>query len=63
MLLKKAIPVRTNWGFHVLGLEVPHAHVHLIPINQIGDMSFANPHLQQTSEDLAATAELIRSFI
>ena len=38
-------------GMSVIGLEVPHAHVHLIPINSIGDISFSNPKLTfSTSE-------------
>lgn len=50
-------------GISVIGLEVPHAHVHLIPINQIGDMNFSRPKLTISHEDLAKIAESIRSFI
>jgi histidine triad (HIT) family protein len=38
-------------GFTVIGLEVPHAHVHLIPINGIGDMNFANPKLELSQKE------------
>ncbi len=37
-----------------VGLEVPHAHLHLIPINQADDLNFANPKLQLSKEDLLA---------
>ena len=43
--IKKAIPC-DRVGVSVVGLEVPHAHVHLIPINQINDMNFSDPTLQ-----------------
>lgn len=41
-------------GVTVIGLEVPHAHVHLIPINGIADMNFANPKLRLSQEELAS---------
>lgn len=47
-------------GVAVIGLEVPHAHIHLIPINRMDDMNFANPKLSLTSEELSEIAELIR---
>ena len=47
-------------GVSVIGLEVPHAHVHLIPINDIGDMNFSNPKLSPSQEELAELAEAIR---
>lgn len=47
-------------GVAVIGLEVPHAHVHLVPINGIGDINFGKPKLQFTQEELAATAKRIR---
>ena len=40
--IKKAIPCK-KVGVAVVGLEVPHAHIHLIPINSITDMDFSNP--------------------
>lgn len=46
-------------GVAVVGLEVPHAHVHLIPINHISDISFAKPKLQFSNEELAETAQKI----
>ena len=48
-------------GMTVIGLEVPHAHVHLIPIDRMSDMDFAKPKLKLTHEELAAIAERIRN--
>lgn len=44
----------------VLGLEVPHAHVHLIPMNKMSDANFANPKLTLSSDQLSAIAGRIR---
>ena len=41
----------------VVGLEVPHAHVHLIPIDGVHDMNFGRPKLKPSPEELAAIAE------
>jgi len=48
-------------GVSVMGLEVPHAHMHLIPIDSVSDMDFSRPKLKLTSERLAAIAERIRN--
>ncbi len=50
-------------GVAVVGLEVPHAHIHLIPINEISDFSFANPKLSFTQEEFSRIAEQISSRI
>ena len=47
-------------GISVIGLEVPHAHVHLIPINSVSDMNFSKPKLSLSQEELAQIAEEIR---
>lgn len=47
-------------GIAVIGLEVPHAHIHLIPINTMDDMNFANEKLNLSKEELAAIAEKLR---
>lgn len=50
-------------GVSVIGLEVPHAHVHLIPINSIGDMTFTRQKLSPSREELAETAAAIRRHL
>lgn len=50
-------------GTAVIGLEVPHTHLHLIPINNIEDINFARPKLKFTEEEFKAIAGEIRSFI
>lgn len=47
----------------VLGLEVPHAHVHLIPMNQMSDANFSNPKLKRSSDELADMAAKIRKHL
>lgn len=47
-------------GITVLGLEVPHAHVHVIPINTIYDIDFSKPKLKFTPEEFEALAASIR---
>lgn len=46
-------------GMSVVGLEVPHAHLHLIPINQIGDMDFTREKLQLNPEEMEEIREKI----
>jgi histidine triad (HIT) family protein len=62
LAIKKAFPC-DRVGVAVIGLEVPHAHVHLIPINQMNDMNFANPKLKLSQEQLAEVANKIRKEI
>jgi len=47
-------------GVAVIGLEVPHTHIHLVPLNAIGDLNFSNPKLSPAQEDLAEMAARIR---
>ncbi len=47
-------------GVSVIGLEVPHAHVHLIPIDSIFDMDFSRPKVKLSQEEFAALAERLR---
>jgi histidine triad (HIT) family protein len=56
--MKKVLPCR-KIGVTVIGLEVPHAHIHLIPINGIVDMDFSQEKLKFNAEELAETASLI----
>jgi len=57
--MKKAIPCN-RIGVTVIGLEVPHAHIHLIPINGLHDMDFTRPKLKFTPEEFEAIAEKIK---
>ncbi|HEY8930893.1 MAG TPA: HIT family protein [Mucilaginibacter sp.] len=60
--IKKAMPC-IKVGVAVIGLEVPHAHIHLIPMNRVDDMNFARPKLTFTPEQLEATAHKIREAL
>lgn len=60
--VKKAIPCK-KVGVSVIGLEVPHAHVHLIPMNAVSDMNFSREKLNPSAEQLAVTAQKIRAAL
>jgi histidine triad (HIT) family protein len=60
--IKKAVPCK-KVGVAVLGLEVPHAHIHLIPINNLGDINFARPKLSFSHDELVETAEKIKAAL
>jgi histidine triad (HIT) family protein len=57
--IKKTIPCK-KVGVAVVGLEVPHAHIHLVPINSVDDMNFSKPKLTPTQEELAEIANKIK---
>lgn len=57
--IEKAIPCK-RIGVAVVGLEVPHAHIHLVPINRVGDLDFSNPKLKPSPEELKQVQEQIR---
>lgn len=50
-------------GVAVVGLEVPHAHIHLVPIKNITDIDFAKPKLKFSPEELQNIAEGIKKFV
>lgn len=50
-------------GLTVIGLEVPHAHIHLIPISRESDMSFKNPKLKLSAKEMEELAEKIKTCI
>lgn len=56
--IEKVVPCK-RIGVTVIGLEVPHAHVHLIPINYLNDMNFSKPKLNMANEELAQLASAI----
>ena len=57
--IAKVVPCN-RIGVSVVGLEVPHAHVHLIPIDSVYDMDFSKPKVKLTQEEFAALAQRIR---
>ena len=50
-------------GVAVIGLEVPHAHIHLVPINNVSDIDFSQPKLKIDNEELKVIAEAIKAAI
>jgi histidine triad (HIT) family protein len=62
MAIGKTIPCK-RVGVAVLGLEVPHAHIHLIPLNSEQDINFSNPKLKLTSEEFVSIADSISKAI
>lgn len=58
--IQKAVPCK-RVGMMVIGLEVPHAHIHLIPIQKEGDMSLANARVKLSAEEFEAVAAAIRN--
>jgi histidine triad (HIT) family protein len=56
--IEKAVPCK-RIGVAVLGLEVPHAHIHLVPLNQESDISFSKPRVKLTNEEFADLAQRI----
>lgn len=62
LAIGKAFPCR-KVGEAVIGLEVPHAHIHLIPIQKESDMLFSNPKLKLSVEEFKAIAQTINSSL
>ncbi len=58
--IKAAFPCN-RIGVTVIGLEVPHAHIHLVPINKMADMNFSGSKLELNNEELIKIAEKIRN--
>ena len=57
--IKKVVPCK-RVGVAVIGLEVPHAHIHLIPMNTVSDLNFGRPKLNPEQEELIAIVSKIR---
>lgn len=62
LAIKKAVPC-IRVGVAVIGLEVPHTHVHLVPLNSMNDINFSKPKKNPSEEELGATAKRIKSFL
>jgi len=60
LAIEKAIPCK-RIGIAVIGLEVPHLHLHLVPIDGEGDLNFNNPKLKFDTQEMNAIAENIRT--
>ena len=56
--IEKAFPCK-RCGVSVIGLEVPHTHVHLVPINSADDLNFTRPKLKPTQEELISAQKAI----
>ncbi|MEP7195559.1 MAG: HIT family protein [Saprospiraceae bacterium] len=60
--IKKSIPC-TKVGVAVIGLEVAHAHIHLVPINAVSDLNFANAKLELEAEEMQEISSKIRAAV
>lgn len=60
--VKKVIPCK-RIGVAVIGLEVPHTHVHLVPMNSMGDINFTKPKLSLSAEVMKSTAAKIKDAL
>lgn len=60
--LQEVIPCK-RIGVAIIGLEVPHAHIHLVPMNLIDDLNFSKSKLNPSPEELQKTAEMIARAI
>lgn len=62
LAIKKSVPCK-RIGVAVIGLEVPHAHVHLVPMNKTDDLNFTRPKLTPSKVELAEVAERIKKAL
>lgn len=60
--IEKSIPCK-RVGVAVIGLEVPHAHIHLIPLQSVEDINFSRPKLKLAPEEFQSIAEKIKAQI
>ena len=60
--MDKAVPCK-RIGVAVIGLEVPHAHIHLVPLNNVSDINFERPKLKFSEAEMQSVADLIKSAI
>lgn len=58
----KAIPCK-KVGMAVVGLEVPHAHIHLVPLNKVADLDFSKPKVKASDETLQRVQKLIQTAL
>jgi len=60
--IQKSVPCQ-RIGIAVVGLEIPHAHIHLVPISNLNDLNFSNPKLKLSKEEFETIAGTIRSHL
>ena len=60
--MAKSIPCK-RIGMAVVGLDVPHAHIHLIPLQSVADINFERPKLQLTAQELEEIAAQIKAAL
>lgn len=60
--VRMAVPCK-RIGISVIGLEVPHTHIHLVPLQQVDDINFTRPKLHPTAQELAEVAGRIRESL
>lgn len=60
--MRKAIECK-RIGVAVIGLEVPHAHIHLIPLNHVSDINFERPKLKFTDDEMKEVCEKIKAYL
>lgn len=60
--VKDAVPCK-RVGVAVIGLEVPHVHVHLVPLNSMDDINFSRPKLKPSQEELTAVADKVKKHL
>jgi histidine triad (HIT) family protein len=58
--IRKAVPCK-RIGMSVIGLEVPHAHIHLVPMNTANDLNFTREKIKPSQQELSEMAEKIKS--
>ncbi|MDY0253570.1 MAG: HIT family protein [Tenuifilaceae bacterium] len=62
LAIEKVVPCK-RIGVAVLGLEVPHAHIHLVPLNQETDISFSKPRVKLTNDEFVELAQSISAAL
>ncbi|MEM1405272.1 MAG: HIT family protein [Bacteroidota bacterium] len=60
--IERAVPC-LRIGVAIIGLEVPHTHIHLVPLNNMDDINFARPKLNPSEDELSAVAQKIRKAL
>ena len=60
--IKKAVPCK-RIGLTVIGLEVPHAHLHMVPMNSANDVNFTQPKIKVEPKEMEEIAEKIKSYL